>query len=64
MQNIKPDHDKMKLYYSIRVIKAKNYDEAMQKIEDGNFHDSHRLCDKVLTASQVKKEFKVKGGEK
>ena len=54
----------MKLYYSIRVIKAKNYDEAMQKIEDGNFHDSHRLCDKVLTASQVKKEFKVKGGEK
>jgi hypothetical protein len=40
-------------FYSIRVIEAENLEEAISKIQDGEFDDSTPLCDAVLTRDQL-----------
>lgn len=49
---------KDKLYYSIRVVKAKSKQDAINKIGNQDFVESHELCDKVLTESQLKSQLK------
>lgn len=44
-------------YYSVRTIKAETQDEAISKVEDGEFDESHELCDRVLTTEELIKEL-------
>ena len=44
----------MKIYYSIRVVKAKNQKKAIEKICDEKFIEDHDLSDKVLTEEELK----------
>lgn len=38
----------MRNYYSIRVVRANNEAQAIQKVMDGIFNEEHHLCDKVI----------------
>jgi hypothetical protein len=40
-------------YYSIRVIEAESQEEAIEKIQDGEFLEEDELCDEVLTADEL-----------
>ena len=43
----------MKKYYSIRVIKAKNLEQAFEEIISENFCDDDDLCDKIMTRKEL-----------
>lgn len=47
-----------KLYYSIRVVKAKSKKDAIDKIIHQDFDTSHELCDEVLTERALKSKLK------
>lgn len=49
---------KDKLYYSIRVVKAKSKKEAIDKILNQDFDMSHELCDEVITERTLKSKLK------
>lgn len=38
-----------KLYYSIRVLEADTYTEAVQAVEDGYFIDTDEMSDIIIT---------------
>ena len=40
-------------FISIRVIEADNINEAIEKVENGQFEDSHELCDKVIPMTEA-----------
>ncbi len=44
-------------YYSIRVVKAKNVSDATDKVIDGEFDEEDDICDRILTAEQIKEVF-------
>jgi len=44
------------IYFSIRVVRANTKEEAIKKIENGDFEDRHPLCDKVLSGTKLLKE--------
>jgi len=44
-----------KTYCSIRIVKAKSRAEAIEKVEDGKFEETHSLCDVVMTRKELKK---------
>lgn len=49
---------KTKIYYQIRVIKAKTKKEAVDCVELGYFDEENKLCDKVFTKEELQKELK------
>jgi hypothetical protein len=40
-------------YYSIRVVEADSYDEAVQKVQDNEFDESDPMCDIIAEAEEV-----------
>ncbi|HTC01024.1 MAG TPA: hypothetical protein VK705_10105 [Ferruginibacter sp.] len=52
---IAAEKQKNKTYLSIRTVTAINKEEALKKIEAGDFDTSHPLCDKVATMQELKK---------
>ncbi len=55
----------MKKYYSIRVVEANGLDEAIEKVEMGDFRTDDELCDKILTKKQAHESFrKIDGWKK
>lgn len=50
---------KQKTYYSIRVVQASSEKEAIKKIINENFDQSHVLCDRVFAESDVLDEIKA-----
>lgn len=48
----------MKTYFSIRVVHANNKNQAVKKVIDANFDESHPLCDDILTDKQLTKYLK------
>jgi hypothetical protein len=49
---------KEKLYYSIRVVRAKSQKEAVNKIIEQAFEDSDEICDVVKTKRDLERIFK------
>lgn len=53
---------KLKKYYSIRVVKARDYSEAVKKVQENDFDEKDELCDKIadreglIIALQQRKE--------
>jgi hypothetical protein len=47
-----------KIYFSIRVVEAENFDEALEKIGYEDFLEEHPLCDMVLTIDELKEQLK------
>jgi hypothetical protein len=45
-------------YYSIRVVRAKNLEEAVKKVEEQRFDTKHPLCDRILSHAEMKKNFR------
>ena len=45
----------MKLFYTIRVVGAEDTAEAIRKVEENLFEEGHPVCDKVLTAEEIRK---------
>ena len=43
----------MNTYFSVRLLKASTYNKAIQKVEDGDFIDDHKLSDVVVTRKQL-----------
>ena len=43
----------MKTYVSIRIIKAKDYEEALQKVGDGEFIEDHPWSDIITHINNV-----------
>lgn len=50
----------MKTYYSIRVVRAKTEEKAIEKICNEQFNESHELCDRVMSEEEIKEYFKNK----
>lgn len=50
----------MKKYYSIRVVTAESYNEAVEKVREGNFDETDYLSDLVLTAEELIENFENK----
>lgn len=48
----------MKKYYSIRVVTAENRNEAINKVCYGDFDETDRLSDLVLTVEELIKFLK------
>ena len=44
-------------YYSIRVVEALDLDEAIERVGDNHFVESHPLCDKVFTYFELLKNL-------
>lgn len=42
----------MKKFYSIRVVDANNIEEAIEKIENGEFDETYNMSDCVLDANE------------
>jgi len=40
-------------YYSIRVVEADSYDEAVQKVQDNEFNESDPMCDRVVEVDHL-----------
>lgn len=51
---------KKEIYFSIRTVKAKNTEDAIEEVISGNFDESHDMCDKVLTKEELVKELNGK----
>jgi hypothetical protein len=54
----------MKKYYSIRVVFASSYIDAMDKVENGDFSTDDDLCDKVLSKKEAYESFNRINGYK
>lgn len=44
---------KEKTYYSIRVVKATSKNKAIEKVENQEFDESHKLSDEVLLTKEL-----------
>ena len=40
-------------FVSIRVIEAKNEEEALEKVLSEDFDESHELCDKIIPLNEI-----------
>lgn len=49
---------KNKIYFSIRVVIASSQSEAIKKVNNGDFVESHLLSDVVLTEKELLKRLK------
>lgn len=47
----------METYYSIRTIKAKSYEEALEKLEVEEFDEQDAMCDKIFTHKELENEL-------
>jgi hypothetical protein len=54
----------MKKYYSIRVIKAKSFDDALERLSLGEFLDGDDLCDAVMSKKEAYESFNRINGYK
>lgn len=41
------------IYYSIRVVKAESYTQALKKVEENDFDETDDLCDKVMNTEDL-----------
>lgn len=51
---------KNKLYASIRIIKADNYDNAKKNVQDGIFVDNHLFSDIIVELDNLRINYPVK----
>jgi hypothetical protein len=47
----------MKNYFNVRVIEAENHENAIEKVERGEFIETHPLSDKVSRACLMGRDF-------
>lgn len=43
----------MAAYFNIRVVNAESKDEAIQKVQDGEFDETHKLSDCIIDGDKV-----------
>lgn len=52
----------MAKYFSIRVVDANSQEEAIQKVQDGDFDDNHNLSDSIINGDEVSSLAKFPNG--
>lgn len=50
----------MNVFFSIRVVRAMDREDATDEVENNNFDENHPLCDRVLTKEELLKELNKK----
>ncbi len=60
LELVKKALEPKKTFYSIRVVLAEDYEDAVRNVEDNYFNESNPLCDLVLTKEEILKIFKRK----